>query len=58
MVRFLVCEMDLDKNKDVKDALKNKPNKEIYNIFKLKELNKTLNAELKSENASTKKLKL
>jgi hypothetical protein len=54
MVRFLVCEMDLDKNKDVK----NKPNKEIYNIFKLKELNKTLNAELKSENASTKKLKL
>ncbi len=58
MARFLICEMDFDKTKDVKDALKSKPNKEINKIFKLKELNKTLDAELATKENSQKRLKL
>jgi hypothetical protein len=56
--RFLICEIDLKKTKDVRDALKNKPNKEITKIFKLKELNESLQKELISKGNSAKKIKL
>jgi hypothetical protein len=61
IIRFLVCDIDVDKTKDVEDLLKSNPNKEISKIFQLKSLNKSLNSELKIVNrkeSNTKKIKL
>jgi len=58
VVRFLVCDMDFDKTKDIKQILKQRNNKEINNIFKLKKLNKDLTEELISEASVIKRMKL
>lgn len=58
IIRFLICNLDIEKNDEIIDYLKNNPNQEIDKLFALKELNKTLNSELKIEENNTKRLKL
>lgn len=58
MVRFLVCEMDIEKTKEVASLLRDNPHKEINKIFQLKDLNKTLNSELSVDKTSIKRMKV
>lgn len=58
VVKFLIFNLNLEKNNEIIDYLKKNPNQEINNLFALKELNKTLNSELKIEQNNKKRIKL
>jgi hypothetical protein len=58
IIRYFIFDCDIKKNHHINEYLNRKPNQEIENMFKIRELNKSLKKELGSNEELNKKLKL
>ena len=58
VIRFLIFDMNIEKNNKVKKLLRITPNEQIENMFKMRELNKYLEKELNSDNNNQKNKKV
>lgn len=57
-VRFLIFNLGIERNDEIDSCLKQSSTPEIDKLFALKELNKTLNSELKIEHSKDKRMKV
>lgn len=58
IIQYLILDMNIKKTKDIQEYLKEYPNEQIENMFKLRDLNKKLEKELVSDKINNKKMKV
>lgn len=58
IIKFLIFDINIKKTEQIEKYLTKNPNEQVKNMFKIRELNKRLNNELKSDNIINKKIKL
>ena len=58
IIKFLIFAINIKKTEQIEKYLTKNPNEQVKNMFKIRELNKRLNNELKSDNIINKKIKL
>jgi ankyrin repeat protein len=58
VVKYFIFDCDIKKTKDIKEYLKRKPNEQVRNMFKIRDINKSLEKELVRNEDLSKKMKV